>query len=241
MDIRIFSNENEIGATASEIVINCVSSKEHPVLGLATGASPVNTYKHLIEAYRSGRISFKNVTTFNLDEYCGIPRNDKNSYYTFMHENLFNMIDIKEENVHIPDGNPSDPAYFTDGTYDRMIDNAGGIDLQILGIGRNGHIGFNEPGEFKTGTFKVTLSQSTIEANKIYFENEQSMPKEAVTMGVGSILKAREIILIAEGSAKANAVRAMIKDDMSTLCPASLLQKHSNVHILLDREASALL
>ncbi len=242
MDIRVFNSENDIGEAASKLIIDLVNAKDNPVLGLATGASPVNTYNHIISAYREGLVSFKNTVTFNLDEYCGIPRNDKNSYWTFMHDNLFDMIDINPENVHIPDGNPSDESYFTDGTYDKLIEQAGGIDIQVLGIGKNGHIGFNEPGEFRTGTFKVALSQSTIEANKIYFDNdEKSMPTHAVTMGIGSILNAREIILIATGSTKSQAVKDMIQGEISPQCPASILQKHDNVHVLLDKDAAGML
>lgn len=241
MDIRVFDSDCEIGKAAAQIIIDCIKTKEKPVLGLATGASPVPTYKCLIDAYNKGEISFKNVTTFNLDEYCGIPASDKNSYYTFMHENLFNHIDINEDNVNIPSGNPENVEEFCS-AYDKKIKDAGGIDVQVLGIGRNGHIGFNEPAEkFTKGTYKVSLTESTIEANMIYFDSPDDVPREAVTMGVESILDAKEIILIAEGAAKAQAVHDMIKGAVSPSCPASILQRHNNVHIFLDREAAALL
>lgn len=241
MDIRVFDSDCEIGKAAAQIIIDCIKTKEKPVLGLATGASPVPTYKCLIDAYNKGEISFKNVTTFNLDEYCGIPASDKNSYYTFMHENLFNHIDISEDNVNIPSGNPENVEEFCS-AYDKKIKDAGGIDVQVLGIGRNGHIGFNEPAEkFTKGTYKVSLTESTIEANMIYFDSPDDVPREAVTMGVESILDAKEIILIAEGAAKAQAVHDMIKGAVSPSCPASILQRHNSVHIFLDREAAALL
>ncbi len=241
MDIRIFNNTEEIAQAASEIIINKVKSTPDAILGLATGASPVATYKKLIAAYNNGEVSFKDVKTFNLDEYCSIPATDKNSYYTFMHENLFNFIDVKEENVHVPDGNPENAEEYC-ASYDASIKEAGGIDIQVLGIGRNGHIGFNEPAdEFTAGTYKVQLTESTIEANKIYFESENDVPREAITMGVQSIINAKEIILIAEGDAKAQAIHDMIKGEVSPSCPASILQKHNNVHIFIDKAAAALL
>lgn len=241
MDIKIFNNTEEIAAAASEIIINKVKTNPKAILGLATGASPVATYKKLIAAYNAGEVSFKDVKTFNLDEYCSIPASDKNSYYTFMHENLFNRIDIEEANINVPDGNPENAEEYC-AAYDESIKNAGGIDIQVLGIGRNGHIGFNEPSDaFTEGTYKVKLTESTIEANKIYFESESDVPREAITMGVQSIINAKEIILIAEGTAKAQAVHDMIKGDISPSCPASILQKHENVHIFIDKNAASLL
>lgn len=241
MEIKIFNNSEEIGNAAAEIISNIILSKNDAVLGLATGASPVPTYKKLIADFKSGKISFKDVKTFNLDEYCSIPASDKNSYYTFMHENLFDHIDIKEENVHVPNGNPENAEEYC-ASYDESIKNAGGIDVQVLGIGRNGHIGFNEPSDaFTAGTYKVKLTDSTIEANKIYFDCEEDVPREAITMGVESIINAREIILIAEGTAKAQAIHDMVKGEISPACPASILQKHNNVHIFIDKAAASLL
>ncbi len=241
MDIRIFNNTQEIADAASEIILNKVKNDPSAILGLATGASPVATYKKIIAAYNAGEVSFKDVKTFNLDEYCSIPATDRNSYYTFMHENLFNHIDIKEENVHVPDGNPENAEEYC-AAYDESIRAAGGVDIQVLGIGRNGHIGFNEPAdEFTAGTYKVKLTDSTIEANKIYFDNEEDVPRYAITMGVQSIINAKEIILIAEGDAKAQAIHDMIKGEVSPACPASILQKHDNVHIFIDKAAAALL
>lgn len=241
MDIRIFNNSQEIGNAAAEIISNKIIEKNDAILGLATGASPVPTYKKLIENCNAGKISFKDVKTFNLDEYCSIPASDKNSYYTFMHENLFNHVDVKEENVHVPNGNPENAEEYC-ASYDAAIKEAGGIDIQVLGIGRNGHIGFNEPSDaFTAGTYKVKLTDSTIEANKIYFESENDVPREAITMGVESIINAKEIILIAEGKAKAQAIHDMIKGEISPACPASILQKHDNVHVFLDKDAASLL
>ena len=234
MDIKIFNTAEEIGYAAAEIIANKIISKPDTILGLATGASPVPTYNKLIADYKAGKISFKDVKTFNLDEYCSIPASDRNSYYTFMHENLFNHIDIKEENVHVPDGNPENAEEYCT-SYDVAIKNAGGMDIQVLGIGRNGHIGFNEPSDsFTAGTYKVKLTNSTIEANKIYFDREEDVPREAITMGVESIINAKEIILIATG-------KDMIKGEISPACPASILQKHDNVHVFIDNDAASLL
>lgn len=241
MDVKILSSAQEIGSAAAKIIIDKIKENNAAILGLATGSSPIPTYKELIKAYNAGEISFANVKSFNLDEYCGIPASDPNSYYTFMHENLFNSIDIKEENVRVPDGNPADVEAFC-ADYDASIKAAGGIDIQILGIGRNGHIGFNEPAdEFTTGTYKVKLTDSTIEANKRFFASAEDVPTEAITMGVESILNAKEIILIATGNDKAQAIRDMIKGEISPSCPASILQKHGNVHIFIDADAASLL
>ena len=241
MTIIKCSNADEIAQKVSDMIIEKIKEKPDAVLGLATGASPVKTYEKLIEAYKEGKISFKNVKTFNLDEYYHLPRSNKNSYYTFMHENLFNSIDIKEENTHVPDGNPSDPdSYCIE--YDKSIDDAGGIDIQLLGIGRNGHIGFNEPSDrFTSGTYKVSLTPSTIEANRIYVDNEDEMPKQAITMGVESILKAKTVALIATGKLKAKAVHDMVKGEVSPSCPASVLQGHTDAYIFVDEDAAELL
>ncbi len=241
MNVKIFNSAQEIGIAAAKIIIEKIKENDTAILGLATGSSPIPTYNELVKAYNAGEISFKNVRSFNLDEYCGIPASDSNSYYTFMHENLFNHIDISESNVRVPDGNPVDVQLFCT-SYDEDIKAAGGIDIQILGIGRNGHIGFNEPAdEFTKGTYKVKLTESTIEANKRFFASAEDVPTEAITMGVESILDAKEIILIATGSDKAQAVHDMIKGEISPECPASILQKHSNVHVFIDKDAASLL
>lgn len=241
MEIKILKNSQEIGRAAADIITAKVQSKANAVLGLATGASPVTTYENLIADNKAGKVSFRDVVTFNLDEYCSIPASDRNSYYTFMHENLFNHIDIQEGHVHVPNGNPADPDAYC-AAYDEAIKAAGGIDIQVLGIGRNGHIGFNEPSDaFADGTFVVDLTESTINANMIYFDSPEDVPRKAITMGVKSILNAKEIILIAEGEAKAQAVHDMIKGEISPACPASILQNHPHVHILLDEAAASLL
>ncbi len=240
MNIRIYKTPEEIGSAVAEIFTNEVKSNPTCVLGLATGATPVPTYQAIIDTYKKGGISFKGVRTYNLDEYCNLPKDDKNSYYTFMHEQLFNFLDISEENVHFLDGNATDHIAECK-RYDDEINEAGGIDIQLLGIGNNAHIGFNEPAdEFTTGSFKVQLTQSTIDANKIYFD-ENPMPTHALTMGIKQIMSAKKIILIATGPKKAEAVKNFIKGEITPLVPASILQEHKDVEIFLDEAAASLL
>ena len=240
MEIRIFDSKEKVALACADIFTEQLKNKKDSVLGLATGASPVKTYEELIKRCNDGEISFLDVITFNLDEYVDLPKDDKNSYFTFMHENLFNHVDIKEENVHILNGNAENTENEA-AEYDAMIDEAGGIDVQLLGIGTNGHIGFNEPSDaFTDGTFKVKLTDSTIASNSIYFD-ENPMPRYALTMGVGSIMKAKKIVLIATGSSKANAIKSTVKGSVDPHCPASILQQHPDAILLLDKEAAALI
>ncbi len=237
MIIHIFNNAEEIGKAVANLIVEQVNEKPDSVLGFATGASPVPTYKSLIKAYNKGKVSFKDITTFNLDEYCELPVEDKNSYYTFMHENLFNHIDVNEENVNFLNGNAEDCAAECQRYDDLLTENK--IDIQLLGVGRNGHIGFNEPSnKFTKGSFKVRLSQSTIDANSIYFD-ENPMPNFALTMGTVSIMKSKQIILIATGRSKSDAIDGLVNGDITPSCPASVLQLHPNVHIFLDKAAAA--
>ena len=237
MIIHIFNNAEEIGKAVANLIVEQVNEKPDSVLGFATGASPVPTYKSLIKAYNKGKVSFKDITTFNLDEYCDLPRDDKNSYYTFMHENLFNHIDVKEENVNFLNGNAED-AEAECMRYDDLI-TENKIDIQLLGVGRNGHIGFNEPSnKFTKGSFKVRLTQSTIDANSVYFD-EDAMPHYALTMGTVSIMKSKQIILIATGRGKSDAIDGLVNGDITPACPASVLQLHPNVHIFLDKAAAS--
>ena len=239
MILHIFNNAEEIGKAVANLIIEQVNEKPDSVLGFATGASPVPTYKSLIKAYNKGKVSFKDITTFNLDEYCDLPVEDKNSYYTFMHENLFNHIDVKEENVNFLNGNAEDTEAECVRYDDLLTENK--IDIQLLGVGRNGHIGFNEPAnKFTKGSFKVRLTQSTIDANSIYFD-ENPMPHYALTMGTVSIMKSKQIILIATGCGKADAIDGLVNGDITPSCPASVLQLHPNVHIFLDKAAASLL
>ena len=237
MQIRIIKNETELACAAADIFEETITNKPNAILGLATGASPVLTYKELIRRYEAGLISFKDVITFNLDEYCDLPRDDKNSYFTFMQENLFKKININPENVHIEDGNAENFDAEAK-AYDDKIAAAGYVDLQLLGIGTNGHIGFNEPADtFTEGTFRIRLSESTIRANSRYF-TDSKMPEYALTMGVGSIMKAKKILLIATGEAKAEAIYNTVKGPVTPHCPASILQTHPDAVLLLDEAAA---
>lgn len=239
MKITVMENAKEIGKAVGQLFIDAINENPEITLGLATGASPVPTYKYMYRECQKGKVSFKNVKTYNLDEYVNLPRDDKNSYYSFMHDELFNMTDIKEKNVHFLNGNAKDTEKECK-KYDEMLEKAH-VDIQLLGVGRNGHIGFNEPSIcFSKGSFKVKLTQSTINANSKYFE-ENPMPTEALTMGVGSIMKAEKIVLIATGVEKADAITAMVNGEVTPVCPASILQFHHNVEIFLDKGAASLL
>lgn len=236
MILHIFDNAEQIGAAVANMIVEQVNEKPNSVLGFATGASPVPTYDHLVKAYNNSKVSFKDITTFNLDEYCDLPQSDKNSYYTFMHENLFNHIDVNEANINFLNGNATDAEEECQ-RYDDLITEKK-IDIQILGVGRNGHIGFNEPSnKFTKGTFKVRLTQSTIDANSVYFD-EDTMPHYALTMGTVSIMKSKQIVLIATGRSKQDAIYGMVNGDITPACPASVLQLHPNVHIFLDKAAA---
>lgn len=236
MTIHILDNAEQIGTAVANMIIEQINNKPNSVLGFATGASPIPTYKSLIKSYNDGKVSFKDIKTFNLDEYCDLPKSDKNSYYTFMHENLFNHIDVNEDNVNFLNGNAED-ADAECSRYDDLL-TANKIDIQLLGVGRNGHIGFNEPAnKFTKGSFKVRLTQSTIDANSVYFD-ENPMPHYALTMGTVSIMKSKQIILIATGKSKQDAIYGMVHGDITPSCPASVLQLHPNVHIFLDKEAA---
>ena len=240
MQIEIFDSELKLAKRAADLFEETIRRNPAAVLGLATGASPVNTYKELIERHRAGAISFADITTFNLDEYCDLPRDDKNSYYSFMQQNLFGEVDIRPENVHIENGNAADFDAEA-AAYDKAIAAAGGIDLQLLGIGTNGHIGFNEPADaFTDGTFRIKLTESTIKANSRYFTDSE-MPRYALTMGIASIMHAKKILLIATGKAKAEAIYNTVKGPITPRCPASVLRLHQDAILLLDRDAASLL
>ena len=222
MNVLVMKNTQEIGKAAGTMFAAQVISKPNSVLGLATGSTPIPTYQYMIELYKQGVVDYSKVTTYNLDEYCGLTHDHDQSYYYFMQENLFKGINVPTESIHVLNGVAPDAQAECD-AYDAAIDAAGGIDLQILGIGNNGHIAFNEPcSSFPAKTHIVSLTQSTIEANKRFFESIDDVPKQAITMGIGSIMKARNIILIATGAAKAEAVKAMINGPVDPQCPASI-------------------
>ncbi len=241
MQVHMYKDTQAIGAAAASLFAARVIENPHAVLGLATGSTPIPTYAKMAELYACGAVDYSGVTTFNLDEYVGLDHDHPQSYYYFMMENLFRHINVPVENIHVLSGTATDPEKEC-AAYEKMIEEAGGIDLQILGIGRNGHIAFNEPDEyFAPATHVVNLTQSTIEANTRFFSSSDEVPRQALTMGIGSIMKARAIVLIATGADKAEAVRALVKGPVSPSCPASILQLHPQATIMLDAPAASLL
>ncbi|AIO19394.1 Glucosamine-6-phosphate deaminase 1 [Candidatus Izimaplasma bacterium HR1] len=230
--IKLKTNE-EVTKYLAELLLQQIESNPKSVLGLATGSTPTLAYHQLVKKYLVDQTDFSQVITFNLDEYIGIEPENKNSYRSFMNENLFNYININQENTFLPSTDDQNYA-----KYDDLIKEYGGIDLQILGIGENGHIGFNEPGtKESTLTHKVTLAENTRENNSIFFDSLEDVPKEAVTMGITSILNAKKIILAATKSNKAEIIKRLINNDISENLPASFLKKHPNVIILVDEDS----
>ena len=223
---------DEMSEVAANIFFKQIQEKPNSVLGLATGGSPVGMYKDLVARHQAGQISFKDVQTFNLDEYVGLKRTSPASYWTFMQENLFNFVDIQQKNIHLPNGKAEDLAAECV-AYDASIDAAKGIDLQLLGIGVNGHIGFNEPGTpFDSMTNIVELTESTRTENAIYFDDPSEVPTHAITMGIQSIMKAKEIVLIAFGEKKLDAIKKLKSGHVTEDFPASQLLIHPNVTII---------
>ncbi|KAA8784783.1 glucosamine-6-phosphate deaminase [Paenibacillus sp. 4624] len=240
MNIRIFENEEDLNATGAGLITSLLQTKPRAVLGLATGSSPVGIYKQLITMYQKGLVSFAQASSFNLDEYVGLPTEHRESYRSFMNEQLFNHIDIDLSRTNVPNGEAVNLEEECTG-YERRLEDRGPVDLQLLGIGHNGHIGFNEPGTELTGrTHVVDLKEETRKANARFFDSIDEVPAQAITMGVGSILKAKQILLIARGEEKAEIIREAFMGPITTSCPASLLQCHPNVVVLLDRAAGRL-
>ena len=241
MRILVCNNYEEVSQKAAQFMLSQITLKPDSVLGLATGSTPIGMYNQLIELNKQGLIDFSRVTTFNLDEYCGLTQDNSQSYHTFMQENLFNKINIQPEATNIPKG-ISDDFEAECENYDAKIKEAGGIDIQVLGIGGNAHIGFNEPNQhFETGTHVVELDQSTIEANARFFGSIEEVPTQAITMGIGSIFKSKKIMLLASGAGKAEAILGTVRGNITSDVPASILKLHSDVVLILDKEAASLL
>lgn len=240
MNILVFDNAEQIGIAGGNYISAQVLKKPNSVLGLATGSTPLNTYKNMAEMYKKGGVDFSKVTTFNLDEYCKLDVNDVNSYHRFMHDNLFDFINIPEENINFLNGNANNIEKECE-AYEALIKSFGGIDLQLLGIGSNGHIAFNEPSDsFPRMSHIVALKESTIQDNSRFFKSIEDVPTHAVTMGIGSIMNAKRILLIATGSNKAHAIKQLVNGDVTPQCPASVLQYHKDVTLMLDKEAASL-
>lgn len=240
MQIHVYQTPELAAEAAATLIASEILAKPNAVIGLPTGSSPVETYRRLARMNRDGVVDFSKVTTFNLDEYVGLKGDHPQSYRRFMNENLFNHVNIDKENTHVPCGIGDVEANAV--AYEEAIAAAGGIDLQFMGIGRNGHIGFNEPADAYTDvTGIIELTPSTIDANKRFFDSADDVPRKAISMGVGTIMRARKTLLIATGSDKAEAIRTMVKGPVSPKLPASALRMHANAVIILDAAAASLL
>ena len=241
MEVILASEYEEMSQTAAEIIAKAIHKKHDLVFGLATGDTPVGVYKKLIQLHKEQGLDFSKVKSFNLDEYIGLAPVHENSYNRFMWENFFSHINIDAGNVYVPRGDTEDTEEFCE-WYERQIEKAGGIDLQVLGIGRNSHIGFNEPGSsFTSRTRVVSLHSETIKDNSRFFKKTEEVPHQAITMGIGTILEGRKILLIASGSNKAKICAKFIEGPLTDQMPASALQQHGDVTVVLDGEAASLL
>ncbi len=239
--IRIYKEKDyqAVSRRAANLISAQVIGKPNSVLGLATGTSPIGTYKQLVEWYEKGDLDFSNTISINLDEYVGLPPDNEQSYHHFMHEHLFSKINIPPENTHVPNGYSQDLNKACS-LYDSYLHSVGGIDLQILGIGNNGHIGFNEPNDhFILDTHVVNLSENTIAANARLFNNINEVPRQAITMGIRYILQANKVVLIATGEAKADALYHSFMEAVTPKFPASILQFHHDLTIIADEAALA--
>ncbi len=237
MRVIVCENYEELSKKAAKLVASQVILKPESVLGLATGSTPVGMYKELIRMYKKEDVDFSEVQSVNLDEYYPIKRSNEQSYYHFMWENLFSSINIKPENTHLPNGEATDPEEECR-RYEQIIRECGGIDLQILGIGQNGHIGFNEPdATLSTATHLTDLTENTIKANSRFFDSFDDVPKQALTMGISTILKAKKIILLASGASKSRVVAKLLADGIDTEVPATMLKTHPDVVLICDKDA----
>ena len=237
MKLIVCKNYDEISEVAANILADVMKANHACVLGLATGSTPVGMYKKLIEKNRAGEIDFSAVTTVNLDEYYPIAPDNDQSYRYFMNENLFNHVNIDKTRTFVPDGMAADPAAACD-AYEKIVASVGAADVQVLGIGQNGHIGFNEPdAALEVKTHVTDLTESTIKANARFFASEADVPTKALTMGIGTILNAKKIIILANGAAKHDAVAKMLEGKLDTSCPASMLNLHSDVTVICDEAA----
>jgi len=234
MRVEVFDTYRDLSHRAAVIVADLIRRRPGAILGLPTGSTPEGFYGALTPM----DVSFRAVRTFNLDEYVGLPRAHPQSYYTFMHRHLYSLVDLAPENCHIPDGMALDPDAECD-RYEESLRQAGGLDVVVLGIGHNGHIGFNEPGSPWAGrTRRVPLADATREANARFFGSIDAVPREALTMGIGTILEARQILLLASGEAKAEIIRRTLEGEPDEQVPATALQRHPNVTVLLDTAAA---
>ena len=237
--MRIYKTKDydEMSRTAANIISAQVILKPESLLGLATGSSPIGVYDQLVEWYKKGDLDFSKVTTVNLDEYKGLPKENKQSYYYFMHEYLFDKVNINVENTYLPDGMNMDSEAEAC-RYEDLLASLGQVDLQLLGLGHNGHIGFNEPGDvFEKATHCVDLKESTIEANKRFFASADDVPRQAYSMGIGTILKSKKLLVVVSGEGKAEALKNSFCEPETPHVPGSILQFHPDVTIVADEAA----
>jgi glucosamine-6-phosphate deaminase len=239
MEICIYRAYEEMSRAAAQEVADVLNAKPNAVLGMATGSTPLGVYQHLVKMHERGEIDFSHVTTFNLDEYVGLPITHAQSYHRFMHENFFSHINIPPQNIHIPSGTTTNYRAFCE-WYEKRITDCGGIDLQILGIGSDGHIAFNEPGSSLSSRTRLkTLAKQTIDDNARFFDKPEDVPIYAITMGVGTILEARQILLLANGVNKADAVAQAVEGPVTSMITASALQMHPWVRGFFDESAAS--
>jgi glucosamine-6-phosphate deaminase len=242
MDIVIYRESSAAAAECASIIGNLLRRKPAAVLGLATGNTPLALYRRLIADYKKSKVSFRSISTFNLDEYVGLKPEAPQSYRSYMRREFFDHIDIDIENTFLPECGAGRDPQEVGRTYEALIESRGGIDLQVLGIGQNGHIGFNEPTSSLASRTRIkTLTRETIAANSRYFDDTESQPETAMTMGIATILEARRIVLLAIGEEKAEAVRQLIEGPVSAMWPATVLQTHEQVTVLLDAAAASAL
>ena len=240
--MRIIKTKNydDLSVKAADIIASVILLKPNCVLGLATGSSPIGTYKNLIKKYNEGNLDFSTVRTVNLDEYRGLPRDNDQSYYYFMHDNLFSHVNIDLKNTNLPNGMEPDAKKACE-EYDAIIKSMGGVDLQLLGLGHDGHIGFNEPADhFEQNTNCVKLTEMTIEANKRFFASINDVPREAYTMGIGTIMAAKTVLMVVSGKDKAQIVKDAFFGPVTPEVPASILQFHPNFILVADEDALSL-
>ena len=239
MNVYVEESYEQMSEKAAEIIKEQLIKNPAITLGLATGETPLGLYKKLIAEYQDGQISFQDVKSVNLDEYLGLSRTDVNSYYHFMYEHFFKHVNIDDDQVHIPNGLAENPQQECE-RYEQVIQSLGKVDLQVLGIGVNGHIGFNEPGTpFDSRTHIVQLDESTRQANARFFPSIKEVPTQAITMGIETIMRSKQIILLASGKDKSEAIDQFMKSEITPQFPASVLHQHPNVTIILDHEAAS--
>ena len=234
MKIMKVHSYSELCRAAAKIIIEKVTLSDKINLGLATGSTPIGLYRYLVDDHLRNHTSYHHVKTFNLDEYVGLSPDDLNSYHYYMKEHLFHHVDLWPENIHLPNGISEDLDAECH-QYESLIANYGGIDLQLLGLGRNGHIGFNEPGtSFLSKTHVVELDDSTRKANSRFFDSIDQVPQQAITMGIDTILSSKEILLLVSGEGKIEAVKRLLEGEISEDFPASILKKHPNITVIVD-------